>query len=151
MAIARVASRHQNNVSRAFDELDSALAAERQHEGAIAELERLVTDAPDPVERARAAALLEPVYLLRADFGKVMNTIRARLEASGDPDERRELLTRLAKLYEEQKEDYRAALDTVWTLDADGTSHEPLAGGADVVGRGAGAGVPGDAGATGLT
>ena len=116
VAIARVASRHQNNVGRAFDELESALSAERQHEGAIAELERLVSDAPDPVERARAAALLEPVYLLRADFGKVMNTIRARLEASGDPEERRELLKRLAKLYEEQKEDYTAALDTVARL-----------------------------------
>ncbi|HVY26926.1 MAG TPA: tetratricopeptide repeat protein [Polyangiaceae bacterium] len=116
VAIARVAARHQNNVGRAFDELESALSVERQHEGAIAELERLVAEGPDPVERARAAALLEPVYLLRADFGKVMNAIRARLEASGDPDERRDLLTRLAKLYEEQKEDYRAALDTVARL-----------------------------------
>jgi golgin subfamily B member 1 len=116
VAIARVASRQQRNVGRAFDELESALAVERQHEGAIAELERLVAEAPEPVERARAAALLEPVYLLRADFGKVMNTIRARLEPSSDPDERRELLTRLAKLYEEQKEDYRAALDTVARL-----------------------------------
>ncbi|HYJ10221.1 MAG TPA: hypothetical protein VEX18_14460, partial [Polyangiaceae bacterium] len=122
VAIARVASRHQNNVGRAFDELESALTAQKQHEGAIAELERLVSDAPDPVERARAAALLEPVYLLRADFGKVMNTIRARLEASGDPSERRDLLTRLAKLYEEQKEDYRAALDTVAKLLAEDPS-----------------------------
>jgi tetratricopeptide (TPR) repeat protein len=122
VAIARVASRHQNNVGRAFDELESALSKERQHEGAIAELERLVNDAPDPVERARAAALLEPVYLLRADFSKVMNTIRARLEASGDPDERRDLLTRLAKLYEEQKEDYVAALDTVAKLLAEDPS-----------------------------
>jgi tetratricopeptide (TPR) repeat protein len=122
VAIARVASRHQNNVGRAFDELESALSAERQHEGAIAELERLVSDAPDPVERARAAALLEPVYLQRADFGKVMNTIRARLEASGDPEERRELLKRLAKLYEEQKEDYTAALDTVARLLAEDPS-----------------------------
>ena len=116
VAIARVAARHQHNIGRAFDELESALSAERQHEGAIAELERLVVEAPDAQERARAAALLEPVYLLRADFGKVMNTIVARLEASGDPDERRDLLTRLAKLYEEQKEDYRAALDTVARL-----------------------------------
>jgi tetratricopeptide (TPR) repeat protein len=122
VAIARVAARHQNNVGRAFDELEAALAAERQHEGAIAELERLVAEAPDPQERARAAALLEPVYLLRADFGKVMNTIVARLEASDDPDERRELLTRLAKLYEEQKEDYRAALDTVARLLAEDPS-----------------------------
>ena len=116
VAIARVASRFQLDIGRAFDELEAALSADRQHEGAIAELERLVTEAPDPIERARAAALLEPVYLLRSDYGKVMNTIRARLEASQDPSERRELLTRLAKLYEEQKEDYRAALDTVARL-----------------------------------
>ncbi len=116
VAIARVSARHQHDLGRAFDELESALSADRQHEGAIAELERLVVEAPDVVERARAAALLEPVYLLRADFGKVMNAIRARLAASQDPSERRELLTRLAKLHEEQKEDYAAALDTVALL-----------------------------------
>jgi len=82
----------------------------------IAELERILADATDPEHRARAAALLEPVYLLRSDFSRVMDTIRARLSHVSDPDERRELLLRLAKLYEEQKEDYRAALDTIAEL-----------------------------------
>ena len=45
-----------------------------------------------------------------------MDAIRARLEAASDPDERRELLRRLAKLYEEQKEDYAAALETTAQL-----------------------------------
>ncbi|MGC4094944.1 MAG: tetratricopeptide repeat protein [Polyangiaceae bacterium] len=116
VAIARVAARQQQNVDRAFDELEQALKRERQHGGAITELERLLVEAPEAEQRARAAALLEPVYLLRADFTKVMNAIRARLECASDPDERRVLLTRLAKLYEEQKEDYRAALETVAKL-----------------------------------
>ena len=45
-----------------------------------------------------------------------MDAIRARLSYASDPDERHDLLLRLAKLYEEQKEDYRAALDTIAEL-----------------------------------
>jgi tetratricopeptide (TPR) repeat protein len=122
VAIARVAARQQHNIDRAFDELEQALKRERQHAGAITELERLLVEAPEAEQRARAAALLEPVYLLRADFTKVMDAIRARLECASDPDERRVLLTRLAKLYEEQKEDYRAALETVAKLFHDDVS-----------------------------
>jgi tetratricopeptide (TPR) repeat protein len=116
VSIARVAARQQGDVERAFDELEQALKLERQHAGAITELERLLLEAPTAEQRARAAALLEPVYLLRADFTRVMDAIRARLECASDPDDRRTLLTRLAKLYEEQKEDYRAALETVAKL-----------------------------------
>ncbi|HWA76644.1 MAG TPA: tetratricopeptide repeat protein [Polyangiaceae bacterium] len=116
VSIARVLARQQGDVERAFDELEQALKLDRQHAGAITELERLLLEAPDAEQRARAAALLEPVYLLRADFTRVMDAIRARLECASDPDDRRTLLTRLAKLYEEQKEDYRAALETVAKL-----------------------------------
>ena len=100
--IARIAALHLQDVPRAFDELHQALDLQKQHEGAIAELERLLADAPEAEHRARAASLLEPVYLQRADFGKVMTAMRARLEFTGDPEERRELLSRLAQLYEEQ-------------------------------------------------
>lgn len=114
--MARVLAQRMQEPARAFDELEEALGIEKQHEGAIAELERLMSAEGDAEHRARAAAILEPVYLLRADFGKVMDTIRARLEFSQDPDERRELLSRLAQLYEEQKEDYVAALETTAKL-----------------------------------
>ncbi len=116
VAIARVAARQQGDIERAFEELTQALKIERQHGGAITELERLLLEAPEAEQRARAAELLEPVYLLRADYTRVMDAIRARLECASDPDDRRTLLTRLAKLYEEQKEDYRAALETVAKL-----------------------------------
>jgi golgin subfamily B member 1 len=116
VSIARVAARHQNDLGRAFDELDAALSSDKKHAGVISELERILAEASESEHRARAAALLEPVYLLRSDFGRVMDAIRARLAYTSDQDERRELLLRLAKLYEEQKEDYRAALDTIAEL-----------------------------------
>jgi golgin subfamily B member 1 len=116
VSIAKVAAREQRDLGRAFDELETALALDRQHAGVIGELERILAEAPEPEHRARAAALLEPVYLMRSDFGRVMDAIRARLSYASDPDERHDLLLRLAKLYEEQKEDYRAALDTIAEL-----------------------------------
>ena len=114
--IARVAARHLSDRARAFEELEAALDIDRQHEGAIAELEHVLDGDPDRTERARAATLLEPIYLVRSDYDRMMSAISARLEASDDPEQRRELLQRLAQLYEEQKEDYVAALETVAKL-----------------------------------
>jgi tetratricopeptide (TPR) repeat protein len=120
--VARVARENQNDAARAFDELERALELEKQHDGAIAELERILGGAPEAEHRSRAASLLEPVYLMRADFNKVIDAIRARLDFAEDPEERRDLLGRLAQLYEEQKEDYTAALETTAKL-----LHEDLA------------------------
>jgi tetratricopeptide (TPR) repeat protein len=114
--IAGVASQRLGDVERAFEELEQALGADRRHEGAILELERLLTEAKQPEHRARAAELLEPVYLRRADWPKVRGVLEARLEVVTDPDSRRDLLTRLAHLYEEQQEDYRSALETTAKL-----------------------------------
>ncbi len=120
--IASVAARRQSDFERAFEELEAALSEEKQHAGAVAELERLLAEAPEPELRARAAALLEPVYLVRADFNKVMATLQARLDVASDLELKRDLLQRLAQLYEEQKEDYRSALETIAKL-----YHEDLA------------------------
>jgi tetratricopeptide (TPR) repeat protein len=114
--IASVASRRLHDSGRAFEELEQALGADRRHEGAIAELERLLAESTQPEQRARAAELLEPVYLARAEWPKVRGVLEARLEVASDPDSRRDLLTRLAQLYEEQQEDYRSALETTAKL-----------------------------------
>jgi golgin subfamily B member 1 len=114
--VASVAAHKQSDFERAFEELEHALNEDRQHAGAVSELERLLAGAPEPELRARAAALLEPVYLVRADYNKVMETLQARLAVASDPDVKRELLQRLAQLYEEQKEDYQSALETIAKL-----------------------------------
>jgi tetratricopeptide (TPR) repeat protein len=123
--IARVAARELNDLPRAFESLEAALTGgTRQHPKAIEELEHLMQNAPEPEYRGRAAALLEPIYVSLGNYDRVMAALSSRLSASQDPDERRELLTRLAKLYEEQKEDYGAALNTVARLLEDDISDQ---------------------------
>jgi tetratricopeptide (TPR) repeat protein len=114
--VARVAARELADLPRAFEALEAALSADRHNAAAIAELEYLMERADRPEHRAQAASMLEPIYLASANFDRVMATLSTRLASSQDPDERRELLGRLAKLHEEQKEDYAAALATVARL-----------------------------------
>ncbi len=114
--IARVAEKKLGDTMRAFDELAEALAQDSQHEGAISELERLLRQAEDVEHRARAAEMLEPYYLGRADWKSVKGTIEARLASCQEADKRRELLRRLALMQEEQEEDFAAALETTAKL-----------------------------------
>ncbi|MCL2448302.1 MAG: tetratricopeptide repeat protein [Polyangiaceae bacterium] len=73
---------------------------------------------------ARAATMLEPVYVARLDGRRVRATLEARLDVSHDPDERRQLLRRLSKLHEEQEENYGAALETTAQLLGEDPSDE---------------------------
>jgi len=114
--IAVIARQKMSDFERTFDELALALDSDGQHAGAIAELETLLRHGKDPVHRAHAAEMLEPVYQKRGSFPQLMATIEARLESSQDPDERRPLLKRLANLQEQQTEDYKGALDTTAKL-----------------------------------
>lgn len=114
--IARIARHNTEDLPRAFDELAEALASDPSHPGAVAELEGLLATSEDAEHKARAGEMLEPVYLRRADWAKVKLALEARLAASQDPAERRDLLQRLATLHEEQLEDYGAALETVAKL-----------------------------------
>lgn len=109
--VARVAEERSGEVERALDELERALECDNQHAGAIEVLEKLQASAGEPSQRARAASLLEPVYLVRADYDRVTGALRTRLESSDVPEERRELITRLAQIQEEQKEDFAGALE----------------------------------------
>src|SRR5690606_10760210 len=111
VSIARVSYAHLNDDHRALDELGEALGADADHPAAIASLERLLGEAPEPEQRARVAEMLEPVYLSSHDWAKLEGALKARLEATLDPTEKNELLSRLATLYEEQLENYEAALE----------------------------------------
>ncbi len=113
--IAKTAVDKLGDANRAFDELEAALEVDARCEPAVKELEALMAPDVEPQWRARAGEHLEPIYLARSDYDHVMATIEARLDTA-DSVERRELLQRLAQLHEEQKEDYRAALETVAKL-----------------------------------
>ena len=112
-ALGRVHEKELAELDRAFEEYAEALGEDAAHEPTIASLEHLMTQ---KATAGRAAEMLEQVYLTRLDWRKVLTAIEARLEGSEDPDERRTLLRRLAKLHEEQEENYKAALDVTAKL-----------------------------------
>ena len=122
--IADVAAERLHDVERAFDALEAALEETAQFEGAVTRLERLMRECEDAQHRARAATLLEPIYLSRGHYDRVKETLEARLEGA-DAVERRELLQRLAQLNEEQLEDYAAALEVVAQLLHEDITDEP--------------------------
>ncbi len=112
-AMGAVLEKHMHEVDRAFDEYATALTIDPLHPQTVASLEVLMAQRD---YAARAAEMLEPVYLARLDGRRVLSTLEARLGASQDPDERRSLLRRLAKMHEEQEENYEAALETTAKL-----------------------------------
>jgi tetratricopeptide (TPR) repeat protein len=115
--MAQILADQQSDLNRALDEVEAALKASAHHAGATAFLTRVVDNSEIEAElRGRAAELLEPIHLASADYDRVMKVLTVRLESLNDPTERRVLLLRLAKLHEEQKEDYLSAIDTVAKL-----------------------------------
>lgn len=115
--MAQILADQQSDLNRALDEVEAALKASAQHAGATAFLTRVMDNSAIEAElRGRAAELLEPIHLAAADYDRVMKVLAVRLESLNDPTERRALLLRLAKLHEEQKEDYLSAIDTVAKL-----------------------------------
>ena len=122
-ALGRIHEKDLGEIDRAFEEYAEALREESGHAPTIASLEHLMTQKAT-AGRARAAEMLEQVYLARLDWRKVLGAIEARLEGSEDPEERRTLLRRLAKLHEEQEENYKAALEVTAKLLAEDVTEE---------------------------
>ncbi|OJY31236.1 MAG: hypothetical protein BGO98_46070 [Myxococcales bacterium 68-20] len=125
-ALGRVFEKELAEPERAFEAWGEALRVDPTHEATVQSLEQIVAQRAngDRAQAARAAEMLEGVYLTRLDWRKVMGAVEARLEGSEDPGERRELLRRLAKLHEEQEENYRAALDVMAKLLAEDVTDE---------------------------
>lgn len=111
-ALGTTLAQRTNEPERAFDEYAAALAIDPKHPQTVASLEALMGGEYG----GRAAEMLEPVYLARLDWRRVMATLEARLQTSQDPDERRALLRRLTTMHEEQEENYVAALETTAKL-----------------------------------
>jgi tetratricopeptide (TPR) repeat protein len=125
-ALGRIFEKELGETERAFEAWGEALRVDPTHAATVQSLEEIVAQRAngDRAEAARAAAILEAVYVARLDWRKVMGAVEARLEGSQDPDDRRELLRRLAKLHEEQEENYRAALDVMAKLLAEDVTDE---------------------------
>ncbi|MBK9031624.1 MAG: tetratricopeptide repeat protein [Myxococcales bacterium] len=94
------------DVTTAIESYAAALGGDPGHAGAIAALERLLTN---PEGRADAAEVLEPVYISRHDWTRLARLYEIQLDGQTEPDARVDLVRRIARLYEEQLEDLDGA------------------------------------------
>lgn len=120
--LALIFHRNLGDTSAALEHLRDALTDDPTHEPSIALLETIMVGDGD--DRAIAAAILEPIFLARAQWPKLTSALDARIAGEQDVEERKRLLTRLAQLYEDQLEDFDNAIDVYARLFNEDTSDE---------------------------
>jgi tetratricopeptide (TPR) repeat protein len=87
---------------QAVESYGAALGGDANHPVATAALERFLDD---PDTRAHAAEVLEPVYVARHDWPRLVRIYEIKLAAADDAATRSELTRDIARLYEDQLED----------------------------------------------
>ena len=105
--MAQIEHDRQNDREAALDHLRVVLTGDPDHPGAILMLEGMLKDI---AVQGQAAELLEPVYAARADWKSLIVIGEIRLVQTEEPAQRLSWTKRIARLFEEQLEDYDSAL-----------------------------------------
>ena len=105
--MAQIEHDRQNDREAALEHLRLVLSGDPDHPGAITMLEGMLDDT---AVQGQAAELLEPVYAGRADWPALIKIGEIRLLQVEEPAQRLAWTKRIARLYEEQLEDYDGAL-----------------------------------------
>jgi golgin subfamily B member 1 len=105
--LAQIEHDRRSDREAALDHLKVVLAGVPDHAGAIVMLEGMLDDM---AVQGTAAALLEPVYAGRGDWKSLIKIGEIRLLQVEDPTERLAWTKRIARLNEEQLEDFDSAL-----------------------------------------
>jgi tetratricopeptide (TPR) repeat protein len=105
--LAQIEQDRRGDREAALEHLRMVLRGDPDHPGAITMLEGMLDDIG---VQGPAAALLEPVYAGRGDWPSLIKIGEIRLLQVEEPAERLSWTKRIARLYEEQLEDYDSAL-----------------------------------------
>lgn len=97
-----------DDVARAVEHFQAALGNGAPHEPTIEQLEEIMRT--DEHHRAAAAAILEPIYLTRLSWPRVVEALEARLSAETEQEARKELLQRLGQVHEDYLEDLEGGM-----------------------------------------
>ncbi|HEY0476100.1 MAG TPA: tetratricopeptide repeat protein [Kofleriaceae bacterium] len=104
--LGEIHERHLHDVETAIDNYAAALGGDPRHGVALAAVERYLQD---PDARGVAAEVLEPIYVAQQRWVDLIRVYEAKLESAGDPRERLRLTRFVARLFEEQLEDFEKA------------------------------------------
>ncbi len=98
-----------NDTETALGHLRDALTDDPDHADSVGLAEAIMSEHGE--QRTVAAEILEPGYLARMDWEKLTAALRVRVDSERDDGERIRLLVRLARIYEEQLEDFDETLE----------------------------------------
>nr|HEX4318042.1 tetratricopeptide repeat protein [Kofleriaceae bacterium] len=104
--LGEIHERELRDVEAAIDNFSAALSGDPKHAGALAALERYLAD---PDVRALAAEVLEPIYVGQHRWLDLIRVYEAKLAGATEPPQRLKLTRFVARLYEEQLEDFEHA------------------------------------------
>src|SRR5690606_6508965 len=104
--LGEIHERHLHDVETAIDNYSAALSGDPRNGQALAAVERFLLD---PELRPMAAEVLEPIYVAQQRWQDLVRVQEAKLESAGDPRERIRITRFVARLYEEQLEDFERA------------------------------------------
>ena len=104
--LGQIHEQHLRDFETAIDNFGAALGGDPRDATALAAVERYLID---PDLRAVAAEVLEPIYVGQQKWHELVRVYEARLEGATEPRERLRLTRFVARLYEEQLEDFDSA------------------------------------------
>jgi tetratricopeptide (TPR) repeat protein len=104
--LGEIHERHLRDVEAAIDNYAAALGGDARHAVALAAIERYLHE---PDVRMVAAEVLEPIYVAQQRWHDLIRVYEAKLEGASDPRERLRLTRFVARLFEEQLEDFEKA------------------------------------------
>ncbi len=108
--LGEIYENHLHDVEAAIENYAAALGGNTRQPAALAALERFLND---PEARAQAAEVLEPIFVAQQRWHDLVRVYEAKLDAAADPAERLRLTRFVARLYEEQLEDFDSATQVV--------------------------------------
>lgn len=104
--LGEIHEKHLLDIEAAIDSYAAALGGDPHNAQALTSIERFLLD---PELRAMAAEVLEPIYIGQQKWADLIRVHQAKLDSTTDPDERLRITRFVARLYEEQLEDFENA------------------------------------------
>ncbi|HEY4242433.1 MAG TPA: tetratricopeptide repeat protein [Kofleriaceae bacterium] len=104
--LGQIHEQHLRDVETALDNYAAALGGDPRNATALAAVERYLAD---PDARMVAAEVLEPIYVSQHRWADLIRVYTAKLESTSDPKDRLRITRFVARLYEEQLEDFEQA------------------------------------------
>lgn len=121
--LASVLETHLNEYEQATDLYEEVVDSDEEDSVALAALERLLHDPQAP--QYRISEIVEPLYLDRDEWTKLIGALEVRAKSTQDAEERVAILTRIAAMYEIRSQDPAEAFMTYARALHEGVEHQP--------------------------